>query len=82
MNTDNLHTDNMPMGFGKYAAKTPIQVHDIDPKYLVWAYENVGTHVCTIALYKSAKFDIEDELDFQDEKERDNDLFDSYGRSN
>ncbi len=46
--------DHAQMGFGKYATKTPAEVADLDPAYLVWAYTNVKRPVCSPALYRVA----------------------------
>lgn len=33
--------DHTPIGFGKYRNSTPDEIAEADPKYLVWAFENV-----------------------------------------
>lgn len=45
--------DATPLKFGKFKGKTPEQVAEIKPDYLVWAYENVAQFaVCSDALYR------------------------------
>jgi NADH:ubiquinone oxidoreductase subunit len=36
--------DHRPLRFGKYRGKTPAEISEIDPQYLVWMHENVLTH--------------------------------------
>ena len=46
--------DQTPLKFGKYKGKTPDKVSEWDPKYLIWAYENVAQFpVCSEAMYRS-----------------------------
>jgi uncharacterized protein (DUF3820 family) len=41
-------TDHTPLKFGKYKGRTPNDVAEIDPQWLVWAYNNVlNFPVCT-----------------------------------
>lgn len=45
--------DHTPLKFGKFKGKTPEQVSEVQPQYLVWAYETVGNFdVCSEALYR------------------------------
>ena len=61
-----ISLDDQPLPFGKYKGKTPNEVLEIDPQYLIWWYENVVTtadnHVSK-NLYRHAKAakDLEDE---------------------
>ena len=55
--TDNLDKeailDRTKLTFGKYRNKTPEQIAEKDPQYLVWAYETVAQfNVCSAALYR------------------------------
>lgn len=47
--------DNTPLTFGKYKGRTPWELYQDDPGYLVWAWENVGPHVCSRDLYELAQ---------------------------
>ena len=55
--------DNTPLTFGKHRGLTPWELYQNDPDYLVWAWENVGPHVCSRELYELAR-----ELAEEDEK--------------
>jgi len=40
--------DHTPLTFGKYRYRTPNQVAEIDPSWIVWAYNNVtNKNVCS-----------------------------------
>ena len=47
--------DNTPLTFGKHKGQTPLELYQIAPSYLVWAWENVGPHVCSRDLYELAQ---------------------------
>lgn len=60
--------DQTPLKFGKYKGKTPDKVSELDPQYLIWAYETVAQFpVCSAALYRSVggkgKRAVHDKLD-------------------
>lgn len=46
------------LGWGKYSTYTPMQVLQVNPKYLIWAWENtafwVGSKEVIMAAYKKA----------------------------
>jgi len=39
--------NNTPIGFGKYRAKTPVQILECDPEYLRWAIQVTGRINCS-----------------------------------
>jgi hypothetical protein len=46
--------DHLPLTFGKHVGKTPDQISETDPKWLIWAYENIkGRTVCSKTLYNA-----------------------------
>lgn len=48
--------DHIPLTFGKYQGKTPNKVAEIDPSWLVWAYNNVKNRVtCSHLLVKECE---------------------------
>ena len=49
-----ISLDDQPLPFGKYKGKTPNEVLEIDPQYLVWFYENVDGEYITKKTYKYA----------------------------
>lgn len=63
----NFSPDTSPLNFGKYRGSTPEHVATVDPGYLVWAYENVGKHVCSRSLYVAAS----DAADRERDEDRD-----------
>lgn len=44
--------DDTPLTFGKYRGKTPEEISDIDPGYIVWMAENIEEQHCSNALYQ------------------------------
>lgn len=45
------NVDDTPLTFGKYKGRTPDDIADDDPGYIVWAYETIGNHICSKAMY-------------------------------
>lgn len=43
--------DKTPLGFGKHKGKTPEEIADVDPGYIVWLYENVKPPKVSRTLY-------------------------------
>lgn len=60
--------DNTPLAFGKHKGLTPWELYQNDPDYLVWAWENVGPHVCSRELYELAQEGSEDWNDWNDDR--------------
>ena len=46
----NNFVDNMPLEFGKHQGKTPNEIAEIDPSYIVWLYDNLEEKFVTRAL--------------------------------
>lgn len=55
-----MSRDTSPLVFGKYKGKTPEQVAEIDPSYVVWMYETVKPAPCSTALYDACRMDIDE----------------------
>ena len=51
--------DHTKLTFGKYKdRKTPSEVAEIEPSYIVWMYENVNDKpTCSKALYEDCRLD-------------------------
>ena len=50
--------DHTPLLFGKHKGKTPDQISDIDPGWLMWAYENIhDKRICSKVLYEACRLD-------------------------
>lgn len=63
-----MSKDHTPLTFGKYKGKTPEEVAEICPSYVVWMYENVKPVPCSKALRDDCKQDTqEDEADLADD---------------
>lgn len=58
--------DDTPLKFGKYRGYTPNEIAEKDPKYIVWAFENLDTKPCSKDLYKCCELDEGDWPDFCD----------------
>lgn len=46
-----MNLDTTPLTFGRYKGKTPEQIADLDPSYIVWMYENVKPKACSRSLW-------------------------------
>ena len=73
----NLDPDKAPLYFGKYQGKTPNEIADIDPSYIVWLFDQRGPNSCTKDLADLCRESLEE----QDESEE-SDLYDdiTWGR--
>lgn len=58
-NADKL--DHTPLDFGKYRGKTPNEVAEINPGYIVWMFENVDRETCSQLLYLECGGDVGEE---------------------
>ena len=47
MNEAELKLDKTPLTFGKHRGKTPDEISEIDPSYIVWLYNNIKPHKCS-----------------------------------
>lgn len=70
-----IEIDDVPLTFGKYKGKSPQEVSEDDPSYVVWMYENVKPTPCSKELYVACQED-----DTYDE-ELESDLIDVLGFS-
>jgi hypothetical protein len=52
--------DHAPLGFGKHIGKTPNEISEIDPGYIVWLYENTEGNVSR-ALYVACRNEVHDD---------------------
>lgn len=67
MSRRNPALDRSPLVFGKYNGKTPNEVAEIDPSYVVWMYENVSPAPCSTALYEDCRIDVDENDDRLDQ---------------
>jgi hypothetical protein len=64
--------DHTSLLFGRHKGKTPDQVSEVDPSWLVWAYETIkDKRICSKVLYEACK---------QDNQEDDSGVDDTYER--
>lgn len=42
-----MDIDDKPLRFGKYRGASPNEVADLDPDYLVWAYDVMNPKICS-----------------------------------
>lgn len=54
--------DHSPLRGGKHPGKTPSEVAEKDPGYIVWAYETWSNKPCSALLYQACKTDFDEEL--------------------
>lgn len=60
MSDDDLDDDSFPLRFGKYQGKTPTEVLEIDPGYVVWLFDNTEVAISE-ELYDAALESMEDD---------------------
>jgi uncharacterized protein (DUF3820 family) len=51
--------DDTPISFGKYKGMTPNDLSEIDPKYIIWMYENFSGS-CSKDLYMNCEELVQD----------------------
>lgn len=44
MSNSDEDADHLPLVFGKYKGKTPSEVAETDPSYIVWMFDNVKNY--------------------------------------
>jgi len=64
--------DDQPLLFGKHQGKTPKELLEEDPSYLVWLYETMEDQLST-ALYEEA-------CEAKEAKETESDTYDMFNR--
>ena len=53
-----LRLDKTPLNFGKHMGKTPDEISEIDPSYIVWMYERIQNRpTCSHFLYECCRYD-------------------------
>jgi hypothetical protein len=70
-------TDVMPLGFGAHKGKSPRQLLETDPGYVVWLHEHIPS-VVTRSTYLDACFILDEDQDrryLEEESEDDTDFF-------
>lgn len=70
--------DFQKLTFGKYVGKTPEQISECAPGYVVWMYENVKPLRCSEVLYRECKSEVQENKDGGDSQD---DTFDRFSRS-
>lgn len=58
--------DHSPLDFGKYSGKTPNEISEIDPKYVIWMYQNFEHPPCSKMLYQACIEGDEDDPSYDD----------------
>jgi hypothetical protein len=58
--------DEQVLTFGKYQGKTPEQIADVDPDYIVWLYDSHKEKYCSRPLRELCAMDIR-ESEYYDE---------------
>ena len=53
-----MSKDHTPLTFGKYKGKTPEEIAEYDPSYVVWMYDNVSGPPCSKVLRDDCKKDV------------------------
>lgn len=66
--------DSIPLKFGKYRGKSPAEIAEEDPGYLVWAYEKISPKPCSKALYLVCEISLNEMIDEAHEFMRDDSL--------
>lgn len=71
--------DHTPLTFGKYKGRTPSEVSEYDPEYIVWMWTAIKLRHCSEALFKDCDNEVRanrEEGDSQD------DVMDTYTKFN
>lgn len=63
LDKDDADFDDTPITFGKYKGKTPDEISDIDPKYLLWLVHETGFSLCSLALIEYCEQEVREEED-------------------
>jgi hypothetical protein len=56
------HLDDQKLTFGKHKFRTPHEIAEDDPSYIVWLYENINPKVVSKSLYIACSLDEVDDL--------------------
>lgn len=51
--------DHTPLDFGTHNGKTPSEIAEVDPEYVIWMYQNFDSKPCSKALYSDCLLDSE-----------------------
>lgn len=73
-------TNEIPLTFGKHKGKTPRQLVDAEPGYIVWLHENIPS-VVTRSAYLDACFILDENRDrrfLDDESQPEGEIDDRY----
>ena len=49
--------DHTALDFGKHNGKTPSEISEIDPQYVIWMYQTFESKPCSKALYDACVID-------------------------
>lgn len=55
--------DKTPMAFGKYKGKTPEEIANVDPSYVVWMYDTIQPKHCSLDLRNVCDMDCRQQED-------------------
>lgn len=58
--------DEQPLTFGQYCGRTPEQIAEVDPGYIVWLYDRHKEKYCSRPLRELCEMDIR-ESEYYDE---------------
>lgn len=58
-----MSLDTTPLRFGKYKGRTPEDIADEDPRYILWLHETIKPRVVTTGLAAACEQDAREEED-------------------
>ncbi len=61
--------DDIQLTFGKYKGRSPEDISEYDPGYIVWLVKNVDANICSKALYEYCLRETRRSNDFDSELE-------------
>lgn len=64
LNETDFDLDEKPISFGKHKGLTPTEIAEVDPQYLIWAYETFELKPCSYLLYEACRLDEEENEEF------------------
>lgn len=61
-----MNLDDTPLGFGKYKGKTPNEIAEDNPGYIVWMHETMDNSPCSDQLYNDCWIESEFNKSFEE----------------
>ena len=70
--------DHTPLTFGAHRGRTPADVAESDPSYILWMYDSIYPHQCSLVLRNDCAKDLGEDIQIAS----DDDVQDTYDKFN